>query len=215
MIKEKTVSVIRNTLEQFCLKTEFLSCKAEEGAVCFKFKVSGKINADKVLVYAEDIRMALSCREKVEIEVTGEKEFDILLPYDFGEEQPVVAEEPSFDDESLSSVEKAVKAIKKDLKEGKTCDMLTLMKAVDPKYADAKRAKKIEEDDQYLNVLEYAVRQGTISISEVQRKFQCGFIRAARYIDDFENKGYISPSEGTKNRKVNITEEEFKEKYKR
>ena len=94
--------------------------------------------------------------------------------------------------------------------------MLTLMKALDSKYDKYdKQVKLLEENDDYLKVLEFAVKQGSISISEVQRKFQIGYIRAGRYIDDFENKGYITSSEGSKKRKVIITEEEFKAKYKK
>lgn len=216
MTKDKTISIIINMLEQFKIKTEYLSYKMKDGKVGFKFKICNKIKAEKVLSYADDIRMRLACRDRAKIKVLDDETFGVILPEEFGEEERIIMEEISENETNDNPIDEAVKSIKKDLKDGKTSDMLTLMKALDSKYDKYdKQVKLLEEDDDYLEVLEFAVKQGTISISEVQRHFNLGYVRAGRYIDDFENKGYISPSEGSKNRKVNITEEEFKEKYKR
>jgi S-DNA-T family DNA segregation ATPase FtsK/SpoIIIE len=61
--------------------------------------------------------------------------------------------------------------------------------------------------------LALAINAGAISISQVQRRFQIGYIRAAGIIDKMEEYGYISGNEGSKNRKVYITREQFEEKY--
>lgn len=63
------------------------------------------------------------------------------------------------------------------------------------------------------NALSFAINSGAISISQVQRRFQIGYIRAAGLIDKMESLGYISGNEGSKARKVYITREEFEEKF--
>ena len=213
MTKEKTISIIINTLEQFKIETEYLSCKMKDGKVGFKFKICSKINAEEIPSCADDIRIRLACRDKVKIIVIDEETFGVILPKEFGEEKRITMGEISENDTDYNPIDKKINIIKKYLKDGKTSDMLTLMKALDSEYDKYdKQVKFLEEDEDYLQVLEYAVRKGSISISEIQRQFNIGYVRAGMYIDDFENKGYISTSEGGKKRKVIITEEEFNKK---
>ena len=51
------------------------------------------------------------------------------------------------------------------------------------------------------------------SISMVQRRFCVGYARAARIVDQMEQMGYISASEGSKNREVLINLDEFRQIY--
>ncbi len=62
-------------------------------------------------------------------------------------------------------------------------------------------------------VLKSIIESGHASISMIQRKFLVGFPRAARIIDQMEQAGYISPSDGSKSRSVYITMEEYEELY--
>ena len=215
MIKDRTANIIINALKPFKLTLEYLSCEKKDGQANFVFRLKEKIKVEKLVSFADDIRMRLACRESVKIKVISEDTVSVILPEEFAEED-VEKEEQIEASEENSPLNEAIKIIKEELKEGKTSDMLTLMKALDSKYEKYdKQVKLLEENDDYLKVLEFAVRKGSISISEVQREFQIGYIRAGRYIDDFENKGYISSSEGSKKRKVIITEEEFNAKYKK
>ena len=62
-------------------------------------------------------------------------------------------------------------------------------------------------------VLKSVIDSGHASISMIQRKFLVGFPRAARIIDQMEEAGYISPSDGSKSRSVYITMEEYEKLY--
>ncbi|SFH49285.1 DNA translocase FtsK [Tindallia magadiensis] len=61
---------------------------------------------------------------------------------------------------------------------------------------------EVSTDLLFTDALNLAYEQQQISISTLQRKFKIGYNRAARLIDEMENKGYVGPSEGTKPRKV-------------
>lgn len=92
--------------------------------------------------------------------------------------------------------------------------------AVKEKHEETTAVSDSEEGDMsdanadlLIKALSLAINSGTISISQVQRRFQIGYIRAAGLIDKMESFGYISGNEGSKARKVYITREEFEEKF--
>ena len=57
--------------------------------------------------------------------------------------------------------------------------------------------------------LKICIDNGVASTTMVQRKLAIGYPRAARIIDQMEERGYISSAEGSKQRSVYITIEEF------
>ena len=64
--------------------------------------------------------------------------------------------------------------------------------------------KKASDDPLYNEMLEYAVRSGSISASKLQRQFGVGFNRASKIIDEFEADGIVGPQKGSKPREVLI-----------
>ena len=64
-------------------------------------------------------------------------------------------------------------------------------------------------DDLFDMALEYVIERGQASISMLQRNFKIGFNRAGKIIEDMVQKGYVSPYDGSKVRKVLITKEEY------
>lgn len=66
-----------------------------------------------------------------------------------------------------------------------------------------------EQDELLFDACKFAVEQGHISTSSLQRQFRIGYNRAARMIDMMEEKGIITESKGSKPRDVLITEQDL------
>ncbi|MEI6967457.1 DNA translocase FtsK [Staphylococcus pseudintermedius] len=66
-------------------------------------------------------------------------------------------------------------------------------------------------DELFDEVCQFMVREQHISTSLIQRHFQIGYNRAARFIDQLEQLGYISGANGSKPRDVYLTESELSE----
>lgn len=59
-------------------------------------------------------------------------------------------------------------------------------------------------DELFDEIVEFLKEQEFISVSMLQRKFRIGFNRAARLMEELEEKGIVGAAEGTKPRKVKI-----------
>lgn len=59
-----------------------------------------------------------------------------------------------------------------------------------------------DEDELFPEALKFVVDQQKASTSLIQRRFRIGYNRAARIIDDMEQRGYIGPANGSKPRQV-------------
>jgi S-DNA-T family DNA segregation ATPase FtsK/SpoIIIE len=70
--------------------------------------------------------------------------------------------------------------------------------------AAATGPKKASDDPLYNEMLDYAIRAGSISASKLQRQFGVGFNRASKIIDEFEADGIVGPQKGSKPREVLI-----------
>ncbi|MBQ8196914.1 MAG: DNA translocase FtsK [Clostridia bacterium] len=69
------------------------------------------------------------------------------------------------------------------------------------------------QDDLFLRALWLGVTSKSISISQLIRRFQIGYGKAGGLVDKMERMGFVSPSEGSKPRKVLISREEYEEKF--
>ena len=65
----------------------------------------------------------------------------------------------------------------------------------------------------FLKALWLAVNTETVSISQLQRRFQIGYSRAGGLVDKMERMGFVSGNEGSKARRVLITREQFIERF--
>jgi len=60
--------------------------------------------------------------------------------------------------------------------------------------------------------IKVVVENGMASTSLLQRKLKLGYARAARIVDEMEQRGVVGPYEGSKPRKVLITKEQLMER---
>jgi S-DNA-T family DNA segregation ATPase FtsK/SpoIIIE len=66
-----------------------------------------------------------------------------------------------------------------------------------------------DKDELLQEAIETVVRAEQASVSMLQRRFRIGYNRAARLVDMMESRGIIGPSDGSRPRKVLISEEDF------
>lgn len=66
----------------------------------------------------------------------------------------------------------------------------------------AEEAEKADEDELFPEALKFVIHEQRASTSLIQRRFRIGYNRAARIIDDMEQRGYIGPANGSKPREV-------------
>jgi len=78
-------------------------------------------------------------------------------------------------------------------------------------FIDAPSKDKV--DEYFKTAIKIVMMQGSASISYLQRRLSIGYSRAAKIIDQMEDRGYIAPATGAKQRKVLITPEQFKDVF--
>ncbi|XJS52999.1 DNA translocase FtsK [Tissierella carlieri] len=66
-----------------------------------------------------------------------------------------------------------------------------------------------DSDDLLPTAIELVVGEGQASISLLQRRLKIGYARAARIIDEMEERGVIGGYEGSKPRKVLLSPEDL------
>ncbi|MBE3093781.1 MAG: DNA translocase FtsK 4TM domain-containing protein [Actinobacteria bacterium] len=74
-----------------------------------------------------------------------------------------------------------------------------------------KEEKSFEDDDLFYDALKVVVEFGHASASLLQRKLRLGYSRAARIIDQLEEKGLVGSYDGSKPREVLISRKELNE----
>lgn len=75
------------------------------------------------------------------------------------------------------------------------------------------KRKKHDKQELYKKALCFAVREGQISLSILQRKLSIGYNLAGQLVEQMEQEGFIEPFCGAKSRKTLITKERYKELY--
>ena len=69
-----------------------------------------------------------------------------------------------------------------------------------------------DSDPMLDEAIRVVVENGQASTSLLQRKLKLGYARAARIVDEMEERGVVGPYEGSKPRKVLITMDQLMEK---
>ena len=72
-----------------------------------------------------------------------------------------------------------------------------------------KKSSKEPQDELTEDAIAFIFKSKQASVSMLQRRFRIGYNRAARIIDEIEEKGIIGPSDGSRPRQLLITEDEY------
>lgn len=93
-----------------------------------------------------------------------------------------------------------VEAVVSFIKKERPAEYDQKMVVTDNEIAQEEKAE--DEDELFPEALKFVVDQQKASTSLIQRRFRIGYNRAARIIDDMEQRGYIGPANGSKPREV-------------
>lgn len=123
-----------------------------------------------------------------------------MLFYPLGAAKPVRLQ-GAFISEAES--DKIIEHIKNDVGEH------TYANDIEEKISNVNTDEVSSADELLVECIEFVVANEQASASMLQRKFKIGFNRAARLIDDMEERGIVGPSEGSKPRKVLISKQDL------
>ncbi len=112
---------------------------------------------------------------------------------------------------SDKEVERVVEFIKNGSKARYDEDIMEKIENGKPVNVNEPNGDPGDNDELLPRAIEIAVDSGKISASYLQRRLKVGFSRAARMIDQMEERGWIGPPEGSKPREVLISKEDYME----
>ena len=114
--------------------------------------------------------------------------------------------------------DKEVEAVVEFIKSGKVVEYdEKIIEEIDRRAAQEKSDTKAggsnddggDEDPMITEAIECVVEAGQASTSLLQRRLKLGYARAARIIDQMEQRGIVGPFEGSKPREVRITKQQW------
>jgi S-DNA-T family DNA segregation ATPase FtsK/SpoIIIE len=114
---------------------------------------------------------------------------------------------------SDKEVEKVVSFIKNQANATYDDEIMSKIESEAAKEKSSSSSSKSDGDgdDMTEAAIEVVVEAGQASTSLLQRKLKLGYARAARIVDELEEKGIVGPYEGSKPRKVLITKQQWYE----
>ena len=108
-------------------------------------------------------------------------------------------------------VERVVDFIKGDYEAKYDEDIIEKIDSGKPVNVSDEFSDPSDNDELLPKAIEIAVEAGKISASHLQRRLKVGFSRASRMIDQMQERGIISPPDGSKPREVLISKEDYLE----
>ncbi len=118
-----------------------------------------------------------------------------------GSSKPYRVQGPFISD---SETEKVIKFVKKE--GGSPVYDEDIQQAIE---SNERRGGSEPQDELTEDAIAFILKSGQASVSMLQRRFRIGYNRAARIIDEIEEKGIIGPSDGSRPRQVLITEDQY------
>ncbi len=148
--------------------------------------------AEKLLGNGDMLYMPIGASDAVRVQGCFASNKDINCTLDFIKNQFA---EVTYDNDIVEAVESFVPAAKGD-------------------HGDSSDSGVVEgSDEDYVErAIRVAVDAGQLSTSMLQRKLKLGYARAARIMDELEERGVIAPSEGAKPRRVLMSRMQYDER---
>lgn len=126
-----------------------------------------------------------------------------MLFYPVGMSKPVRIQGAFVTDKEVENIVDFVKQGKNTTYDKEMIDNIT---------ASNKSAEAGEDSDEFFDqAIDLVVEKEKASVSMLQRQFRIGYNRAARLMDDLESKGIVGSEEGSKPRRVLITQSQLNE----
>ena len=131
-----------------------------------------------------------------------------MLYAPIGESKPIRVQGALITDKE---VEKIVNFLKETAEVTYDDDVLSHIETAGGKDGPRQTDDSGDADEMLPQCIEFVVELGEASVSKLQRRFKLGYGRAARIVDQMEERGIVGPSEGSKPRQVLITKEQYLE----
>lgn len=128
-----------------------------------------------------------------------------MLFYPQGYQKPARVQGAFVSDEEVSDVVDFLKEQNTDA--SYSADMQAQMEKVQQVSAAARSGEDV--DELFADAGKFIIEKDKASIGMLQRVFKIGFNRAARIMDQLSDAGVVGPEEGTKPRKILMSESEF------
>lgn len=128
-----------------------------------------------------------------------------MLFYPSGYQKPARVQGAMVSDEEVNEVVEFLKAQLKEREQKQENNEI-----LDQIEKSATLAKESQDKDEYfIDAAKFIIEKDKASIGMLQRMFKIGFNRAARIMDQLAQAGIVGPEEGTKPRKVLMSQEEL------
>ena len=115
-------------------------------------------------------------------------------------------------DEEVEAVVEYVKSDHQTEYDEEVINEITRQAAIDKKQKTGLPEDGPSDDPMLNDAIRVVVENGMASTSLLQRKLKLGYARAARIVDEMEQRGVVGPYEGSKPRKVLITKDQLMER---
>ena len=133
-----------------------------------------------------------------------------MLYYPQGESKPMRVQGSLIVDKE---VERVVNVVKANSEVVYNEDILEHLEKEQTFEGDTKSREEeaLDADEMLPQAIEVILDNNQASVSLLQRKLKLGYSRAARIVDQMEERGIVGPSEGSKPRQILITKEQYYE----
>ena len=133
-----------------------------------------------------------------------------MLFFPIGYSKPVRVQGCFVSDKEVENVVNFVKDIHQSDYDEEISQEIDRLAVIEKSKSNNSFANDSNQDDELLpDAIECAVENGEISTSFLQRKLKLGYSRAARMIDEMEQRGIVGPKDGSKPRQTLISRQQW------